>query len=218
MKNLLLTLFLLTGLLAYPAHSASAAAALSLSPATKTIKVGDSFSVQILFDTGADTLSKIKASFNFPPSLLEVETNGIDITGSVAGKNLPERLYSSTKGTVDVTGLIPATITGPGQLLATVKFKSRAVGTANLNFDNESQAISNATSQNVLSLTDSKGAAYSLVTELPALPVTTKPKTATPSALPNQVGFDRPTQVVFLFAGLSFILGIILARRPAPKF
>lgn len=190
---------------------ALAAATFSLSPATQTVKAGETLTVTIKFDTGAETVSGVQAMVSFPPSLLSVDTAaGIpDKPTSITKWN--RRLYSNTAGTIELSG--NTSVSGADQTLAVIKFKTKAVGTANVTFASGSQIVRAADSQNILSLTDSKGGVYSLATELTP-PVTPK-KQSTPSQLPNGVGTTGPTVAFFAAALLTFSLGTILLKSSA---
>jgi len=189
------------------------AASLNFSPSSKSIKVGDTLTVSILFDTGSVTVNKVKASITFPPSLLSVETDSIITTGS-AITDFKETIYSNVTGTIDISG--NTSISGSGKLLANIKFKTKAVGTANVSFDADSQIIQSSDSKNIFSLTDSTGGTYTIATTITPPPITTPPekKQATSSQIPEGMGFTTPTFILGFMALSSVILGIFLIRRP----
>lgn len=209
MKKILFALFLipLTGLLAYPAHSAYAVATLTLSPATKAVKVGDSVTVSIFFDTGEETVNSVKASLTFPVSLLNVETDSIITTGS-AVTDFKETIYSNLSGTVDISG--STSVSGSQKLLANIKFKTKAVGTANISFDSDSQIIRTSDSKNVLSLADSKGGAYTISTNLAPQKEQTQ---ATAPVIPKDIGFIAPTYMLGIISVFVSVIGIFLIRK-----
>lgn len=186
---------------------ASAAATLTLSPSTKSVKVGDSVSLSILFDTGAETVSSVKASITFPVSLLSVETDSIVTTGS-AITDFKETIYSNLSGTVDISG--NTSTSGSQKLLANIKFKTKAVGTANLSFDSDSKIIRASDSKDILSLPGSKGGTYTIATTL--APVKEQTQATTP-AIPKEIGFTAPTYLLAGFSVFISILGIFLIRK-----
>lgn len=203
-------LFVLILSLPKPA-AALAAASLTLSPSTKTVKVGDTVTVSVLFDTGGETVNKVKASIAFPTSLLSVETDSIVTTGS-AITDFKETIYSNVTGTIDISG--NTSVSGSGKLLAAIKFKTKAVGTANVSFDADSQIIKASDSKNVLSLTDSVSGAYTIATTVtPPVVIPPEKKQATPSQIPNGTSTTTPTYLLGLLAGSFIILGIILIRK-----
>lgn len=191
----------------FTASVSLAAATFSLSPASQIVKVGDSFDVSVKFDTGGETVKTVKASVTFPPSLLSVETDGVTTTGT-AVTAWTERIYSNQAGTIELTG--NTSTSGAEKLLATIKFKTKAVGTANVTLASGSQIIRSSDSSNILSLTDSPGGTYTLATTTVK---EEKPKVATPpSEIPKGVGFTGPTLILGTLAFLAIILGIILTR------
>lgn len=210
-KLLPLVLFLLV-FAVVSAHAASAAT-LKLSPSTKSVKVGDTITVSVLFDTGGETVKSVKASILFPTSLLSVETDSIVTTGS-AITDFKETIYSNVTGTVDVSG--NTSVSGTDKLLASIKFKTKAVGTANVSFDTDSQIVRSSDSKNVLVLADSTTGAYTIATTIAApAPAPAEKKQATPSQIPNGTGFTTPTYLLAFFGFSLTILGISLLRRPA---
>lgn len=187
---------------------ASAAATLTLSPSTKAVKVGDSVSVSIYFDSGTETTSRVKASITFPVSLLSVETDSIVTTGS-AITDFKETIYSNLSGTVNISG--DTSTSGSQKLLASVKFKTKALGTANVSFDSGSQIIRASDSSNILSLPDSKGGTYTISTTL--TPPSKPQNQATPAVIPDKIGFSKPTYLLVAVSIFISILGIFLIRR-----
>lgn len=212
MKKVLPVVLLLLVFAPFQSQGA-AAAALNMSPSSKTVKVGDTFTISVLFDTASETVNMVKASITFPTSLLSVETDSIITTGS-AITDFKETIYSNVTGTIDISG--NTSTSGAGKLLANIKFKTKAVGTANVSFDTDSQIVRSSDSKNVFSLADSVGGVYTIATTVtpvtpPALP---EKKQATPSQIPDGTGFTTPTYLLG-FATLSLIiLGIILIKRP----
>src|SRR3990167_919427 len=113
----------------------SLAASLTLSPSSQSIKVGEPLTVTIKFDTSGEVAKVVKASLTFPSSLLTVETDGIQTTGT-AITSWTERIYSNSAGTIDLTG--NTNTSGSDKLLASIKFTTKALGTANLSFTTDS--------------------------------------------------------------------------------
>lgn len=211
-KKVLPVVLLLLVLAPFQSRGASAAA-LNLSPSSKTVKVGDTFTVSVLFDTASETVNNVKASITFPTSLLSVETDSIVTTGS-AITDFKETIYSNVTGTIDIGG--NTSVSGTGKLLANIKFKTKAVGTANVSFDADSQIVRSSDSKNVFSLTDSVGGVYAIATTItPVTPVALpEKKQATPSQIPEGTGFTTPTYILGLAAFSLIILGTILIKRP----
>lgn len=211
MKKVLPVVLFLLFFAPFQSRGASAAV-LNLSPSSKTVKVGDTFTVSVLFDTAGETVNKVKASITFPTSLLSVETDSIVTVGS-AVTDFKETIYSNVTGTIDISG--NTSTSGTGKLLAKVKFKTKAVGTANVSFDADSQIIRSADSKNVLALVDSVGGTYTIATTVtPPIITPAEKKQASPSQIPNGIGSTTPTAVLGFMAFSLTILGIILIKRP----
>lgn len=209
MKKVLPVVLLLLFFVTSQSRGASAAT-LNLSPSSKSVKVGDTFTVSVLFDTASETVNKVKASITFPTSLLSVETDSIVTTGS-AITDFKETIYSNVTGTIDISG--NTSVSGTGKLLANIKFKTKAVGTANVSFDADSQIIKSSDSKNVFLLADSIGGAYTIATTItPALPP--EKKQSTPSEIPDGAGFTMPTYILGFMSFSLIILGVALIKRP----
>ncbi|MCL5003838.1 MAG: cohesin domain-containing protein [Patescibacteria group bacterium] len=212
MRKILPALLLSLVIPALSAASAFAAGTLSLTPQTQTVKVGDNFNVTVKFDTGGETVKSVAASITFPASLLSVATDGIQTTGT-AITNWKERIYSNQSGTINLTG-DTATSTS-GNVLATITFTTKALGTASVAFDSGSQILRTADSTNILDLKTSAGGTYTIAATLATTTTTTTgTQTATTSGqIPNNVGDDTPTKIFLFGAGVAATLGIVLLRR-----
>lgn len=104
-------------------HAASAS--LYLSPSSKTVKVGDSFSVAVYVSTDT-AMNAAQATVTFPTNLLQatsVSQTGIFTLWAEAPK------YSNTSGTVTFAGGLPNPgYNGKSGKILTVTFKARAEG------------------------------------------------------------------------------------------
>lgn len=197
---ILLTIFLLF----QRTTTASAAGTFSFSPATGNQTLNSTFSVDLKFDTGSDTVKTVKAYLTFPASLLSVD-DVLTVGSTVV--TWAERLYSNTNGTVSLSGDVGASgISGSGKLLATIKFKVKANGTAAVKLTSASQMLKMSDNSDVLSLTSSTNGAYTLGT------LSTQP-TASPSGgtVPD-TGNASPTAGVALLSIFLIILGILMGR------
>ena len=183
---------------------AAAAGTFSISPASGTQTLNSTFNVDVKFDTGADSVKTVKAYLTFPANLLSVD-DILTVGSSVV--TWAERLYSNTNGTVSLSGDVGASgISGSGKLLATIKFKAKANGTAAVKFTSTSQMLKTADNTDVLSLTSSTSGAYILGT------LANQP-TATPSGIPvPQTGNISPTAGIALLSLFLIILGILMGR------
>lgn len=136
-KNIkILSLFAFLFLLPFDVFSAT----LSLSPSTSSTNVGDVFQVNVILDTQGDDVHGVDINaLNFNPSLLEVQDDSPGTPGTQIspGTIMLQNVYNSTANGRIVFSQIPITgQTYAGQgILAIIRFKALAQGTANVNFD-----------------------------------------------------------------------------------
>lgn len=130
-----------------------AAASYSLSPATKTVNVGDSFSVDILLDTGGDAVAGATAILTYDTTKLlvvdglsgtDTASQGINITpGSVFNTEPLTNTVDSSTGEIRYdSGSLGTTYNSNGGkgVMATMTFKAVAEGTASVNFVYDSES------------------------------------------------------------------------------
>ncbi len=110
--------------------SASATASLSLSPSTQTLKVNDSFTVDIRLNTGGQTVTAMASNLNFDNSKLQVLA--VDSSSSAFGVTA-EEVISSNVIKISRGQVVPGILSG-NALVARITFKAMASGTANVNF------------------------------------------------------------------------------------
>jgi hypothetical protein len=117
-------------------------AQLTLSPQTRTVKSGDTFSVDIILDTANRPIDGVDIySLHYDPTLLQVLDDVSNKTGVqiLPGKIMEvnaANIVSSTTGTIKFSQIATGgtNFVGSG-VLATMHFKALATGTAYLNFD-----------------------------------------------------------------------------------
>ncbi len=159
------------------------AATLSLSPSSGSFSVGDVFDINILLNTSSAAVDGIDLNtLNYNAALLEVQDAntsqaGVQIT---AGSLLPVNVVNSAdaaNGRISFSqlGSGGGTFNGSGTL-ATVRFRAKAVGTANVNF---SFVLGNTADTNVASagtdlLTSVTNGSYIIANAAPP-PDTTSP-------------------------------------------
>jgi hypothetical protein len=80
------------------------AAYLSVSPASGSYSVGDSFSVSVLVSSSDQAVNAVSGSLIFPADKLQVVS--ISKTGSVVNFWVQEPAYSNSAGTLDFEGVI----------------------------------------------------------------------------------------------------------------
>jgi hypothetical protein len=181
------------------------AATMSVSPASQSVKVGDTFTVSIKLDTQGQSIDGVDIRYlSFNPGLLQVE----DTNAATAGTQITaESLMALTvlNNVDNQTGKISFSQVATGGtkykgsgILATIKFKAIAAGTAALTFDH---APGKTTDTNVAAsgsdiLSGVANGSFTIGAGNPLLR-TTPPKTTTVtppsgSALPEDAGAPLP--------------------------
>jgi hypothetical protein len=117
------------------------------------VTVGQEFNVPVYARSDIENSNVFAAKINFPANLLEVVSVNDDtsfITSWV------EQFYDNQTGQLSLVGGVP----NPGYktnntdaVMAVVRFKAKAAGTALIDMTSESQVFSNATNQNILQKT-----------------------------------------------------------------
>jgi hypothetical protein len=117
-------------------------ASLYLEPATKVIKVGETFSVNITLDTGNSQADGVDIyALRFDPSLLEVIDGipaqpGIQITPGEILKVNAANIVEQESGNIKFSQVAQGGTSFAGKgILATINFKAKTPGTAYLKFD-----------------------------------------------------------------------------------
>lgn len=114
---------------------AYAAASLSLSPASSTKAVGNTFSVDIVVDTGGDAIGGVTAILTYDTTRLQAQSTALT-PGPIFGTSVSPFTNSidATTGQIRYdSGTLGTAYTGRGTL-ATMTFRAIAVGTAQVNF------------------------------------------------------------------------------------
>lgn len=200
-------------LLAKPT-AAYASASLSLSPATATKNVNDTFAVDIILDTGGDAVSGATALLNFDATQLRVNdddanTAGIQIANGPIFNQVLANTVDNSAGTIrfDAGGLGGAGYTGHGTM-ATIHFKALAAGTAQVSFTFDPNSTTDTSQVAAASgptnlLTTVNNGTYT---------INTSGSTTTPTTLPSTGALEDT--IMLLVGGLGlFAVGFFLARR-----
>lgn len=152
----------------FPAKTvlAASSASLTLSPASGRLGVGTNLEVSVLLNTGGAVVEKVDTKIIFDKDKLEV----VSITPASLFSSTPGRDFDNTSGTIAISSLAstasPVAVTVPTSL-AVVKFKSKAAGQAEVNFDftlnaaNDSNVIEQTTKKDIL--TSTSGAIYTIL-------------------------------------------------------
>lgn len=123
-----------------------AASTLSLSPASALQNVGDTFNVDIILDTGGDSVSGATAILNYDTARLQVQdgdsaASGVQIKqGSIFNQSPLTNTVDTSVGKIRYdSGSLGTSYTGRG-VMATIQFKAVAAGTAPVTFVFDSQS------------------------------------------------------------------------------
>jgi outer membrane biosynthesis protein TonB len=165
--------------------SASAASAsMTLTPSSGTIAIGDTISVGVYEDSGAQDVNAAKANLTYNANVLTF----VSVTSSPAFSI--DAATSGGSGTVNIErGALPA-VTG-NQLIATITFSGKASGSAAVNFTGSSSVLAASgpqANQNIL--TSTNGGNYT-VPSPPSPPP--PPPTPSPSPSPSPTPSPRPS-------------------------
>lgn len=113
--------------------TAFAAASLSLSPATATKAVNDTFNVDIILDTGGEAVSGATAILIYDTTKLSITTGSQITAGAIFSNPLTNTVNASTGEIRFDSGSLGTAYTGRGTM-ATISFRALAAGNAAVNF------------------------------------------------------------------------------------
>lgn len=138
------------------------AATFSVTPQAGTYSVGSTFDVSIILDTQGQSINAVQMQLAFPADKLQLVSPQVG-NSIIEIYTTPPR-YDNQAGTVDIVGGIPNGINVSSGLIAKLTFRVRSLGSANLRFAGESQALLND-GQGTNALSNTSGANLKL--ELP---------------------------------------------------
>ncbi len=115
-------LYLALFLLLLPAQCSASEAALYITPENGEYAIGDTFALQIVADTGGDTMNAAEAEMDFNPQAIAVTNISTDGSIMKSWPSPPE--YSNDRGRVQFAGWTDHNYTGSHGLLLTVTFKA----------------------------------------------------------------------------------------------
>ena len=143
----LLRLVATGSILLVPLASASnvlaASASMSLSPGSGNETQNNTFSVDIYENSGTEPVNAVTATLTYPTSLLSYEGAGSSSAFSIVVSD------SGSNGSVNIgRGALPA-VTG-NQLVASLRFKALAGGTASVMFTSDSKVVSAKNNTDIL--------------------------------------------------------------------
>ncbi|OGL66296.1 hypothetical protein A3B21_02770 [Candidatus Uhrbacteria bacterium RIFCSPLOWO2_01_FULL_47_24] len=138
----------------------AAPASLFLSPASGTYGLNRTFSVDIVVATPGESMNAVQGTARFDADRLEVVSLNKD--GSILSLWIQEPRFSNREGTVTFEGIrLNPGYQGTAGKLLTVVFKTRALGTAKLNFSSASVLANDGKATNIITALGT--AAYQIV-------------------------------------------------------
>ncbi|MBI4054410.1 MAG: hypothetical protein HY397_03730 [Candidatus Doudnabacteria bacterium] len=161
-------LLLAGGLLFFIAIPKVQAATLTLAPPRGSFTVGSTFDVTIYLDTQKQSINALRTYLTFPPDKLQLVPRGAE-KSIITVYSSPPR-YDNTNGIADLQGGIPGGINLNNGQVITFTFRVKAVGTALIQFLDETKVLANdGLGTNVLS--QAHNGIYDLALPPPAGPV-----------------------------------------------
>lgn len=163
-----------------------AAGTLYLSPASKTVSQGTSFSLQIRENSDSDNVNAVQANLSYDANKLDFV--GFDLVGTAFDVQL---VKSGGGGSVSTSQINTAGGKTGDQLVVTVTFKAKVAGSTSISFASGSALVRTNDTQNILSGTS--GATIT-ITSIPSQtpPPVTQPPSST-GGTSSSTGVTSPT-------------------------
>ncbi|RJQ14834.1 hypothetical protein C4553_00030 [Candidatus Parcubacteria bacterium] len=148
-------------------------ASLYAQPASGSITLGSTFRVSIFVNTGGRDINAVDVKVNFPPDKLQVVSPTAG--QSIVSVWISQPYFSNTDGVLRFQGGIPNPgINTSSGLIASIVFRARQFGGAQITIDDDSKVLLNdGLGTNILSKT--AGAQFSIVLPPPAGPEVVSP-------------------------------------------
>jgi Cohesin domain len=178
--------FLLT-IIAFPVTAFGAT--LRLSPETGVYTVGNTFTTNVVMNTGGKPVNAADAQLTFNPKELTVVS--VNRASSVFNLWTLEPTFSNSAGTVSFGGGSPTGYTGASGNIMTVTFRTVTAGTAKVNFKTGSILAADGLGTNVL--TAMNGGTYTVGAQSTTPPPEYTPPANTPSA-PKVISSTHPDE------------------------
>jgi hypothetical protein len=175
-----------TPLLLITHSSAASSATMYLTPSSATVAIGNTLTVSIYEDSGAQDVNAAEANLTYNPNILQYSSVTSSSAFSISAAT------SGGGGTVTIDrGAIPP-VTG-AQIVATVTFIAKASGSSAINVSPSSKVLANSgpqANQNIL--TSTTGGNYT-VPSPPPPPPPPPPPAPTPSPSPSPSPSPKPS-------------------------
>ena len=214
-KLIFVLLIISLGGLFVTASSAMAAASLSLSPASKSAVVNESFTVEVKLDTKGAETDATDAIILYDAVKLTVTSATL---GALYANKLEENINISGKVILRATSSATSSYSGSGTF-ASIVFKALETGEANVSFEftSGSTTDSNVASSGVDILGSVANATYTITSSGVGGPTSTGSGTATGSTLPVTASIG-PTIIVTGLGFLAILVSLIFTGARALLF
>lgn len=136
------------------------AATIKLSPSNGLYQVGDTIRVKVLISSDT-SVNAVAAKISYPTNLLTLSS--ISKSNSIISLWAQEPFYSNSEGLANFEGVILYGYTGDSGNIATLVFKAKATGTANLKFNSSSILANDGSGTEVL--TSKNGSTLTIIKE-----------------------------------------------------
>ena len=211
-KLIFVLLIISLGGLFVTVSSAMAAASLSLSPASKSAAVNESFTVEVKLDTKGAETDATDAIILYDAVKLTVTSATL---GALYANKLEENTNISGKVILRATSSATSSYSGSGTF-ASIVFKALETGEANVSFEftSGSTTDSNVASSGVDILGSVANATYTITSSGIGGPTSTGSGTATGSTLPVTASIG-PTFLVFGLGFLAILASLIFTGARA---
>ena len=141
-----------------------AQANLFLSPSAATIVEGSTIQIPVFVNTEGRSINTVSLSVNFDPSKL-VLVNPSN-ANSIIGIWVDPPTYSNTKGTLELSGVIPNGITTQSGLITTMTFRAVTSGQTTISISDASQVLANDGQGTAVKLQFNRGS-YTILPQSP---------------------------------------------------
>ncbi len=121
---------------------------LYLSPKNGIYKIGSTFSIKVMLDSGGSKINAADGVLNFDPTQLEVVT--ISKTNSIFNFWTTEPTFDNSKGVIEFAGGTSQKFIGKDGIVVSITFKALANATANVNFSVGSILAADGKATNIL--------------------------------------------------------------------
>jgi len=192
-----------------------------LSPETKTVQVGQTFSVNILLDTSDRYISALTLDLSFPYSgdtpPLAVNDTGIQINSNLVVNgnwNFPIKIVNSENQLFQIrigglNSLSQGYKTTGEETVATINFKAQATGSVTLSFNpTTTKATDKSTGEDILLIPSSAGYYTVQSSEATTTPTITSTPTPTPISIPVTTSTPSPIPAPESGISLPTVIGI----------